>query len=417
MRLPRFNKVSFLIFLSVVGPGIITSVVDDDAGGITTYSVAGANFGYSLLWTLIPITIALIIVQEMCMRMGMVTGKGLSDLIRKSFGARVTFFVMIALLLANIGTTVAEFAGVAASTEIFGISRYITVPMAAIVVWVIVVKWSYKKVEKLFLIMALFYITYVISGLYSGPDWGVVAKEFVTPSFKFDPAYIYLLIGIVGTTIAPWMQFYLQASVVEKKAELKNYKYAKWDVIIGSIITDGIAFFIIVACASTLYVANIQINDAADAAIALQPLAGAFAAHLFAFGLFASSIFAAAILPLSTAYYVCEGFGWEKGVDKKFKEAPQFYWLFTITIILGAAIVLIPGVSLITILISSQVLNGILLPFILIFMLILINDRDIMGKYTNGKVFNIVAWGTVIILIGLTLFLLYMTIAPMIMLA
>ncbi len=411
-RLPQFNKAGFLIFLSVLGPGIITSAVDNDAGGIATYSVAGADFGYSLLWLLIPITVALIVVQEMCTRMGVVTGKGLSDLIRKNFGARVTVFVMLMLLVANIGNTMAEFAGIAASAEILGMSRYIAVPAAAIAVWLLVVKGNYKKVEKIFLIAILFYITYVISGLLSGPDWGEVGKQFVSPSFEFNSAYLFMVIGIVGTTIAPWMQFYIQASIVEKKIELKNYKYTRMDVIIGSFITDAIAFFIIVACASTLYAANIHINDAADAAIALKPLAGGFASYLFAFGLLTASLFAAAILPLATAYYVCEGFGWEKGIDKSFKEASKFYWLYTALIVIGAAFVLIPGISFISILLVSQVMNGILLPFILIFMLLIINDKDIMGKYTNGRVFNIIAWGTTIILIALTALLVVSTVWP-----
>ncbi|MBI5061547.1 MAG: Nramp family divalent metal transporter [Candidatus Aenigmarchaeota archaeon] len=412
MRFPRFNKVSFLIFLSVMGPGIITSAVDNDAGGIATYSVAGANFGYSLLWLLIPITVALIVVQEMCTRMGVVTGKGLSDLIRKNFGARVTVFVMLLLLVANIGNTMAEFAGVAASAEILGMSRYIAVPIAAIAVWLLVVKGNYKKVERIFLVATLFYITYVISGLLSGPNWGEVGSQFIAPSFSFNSAYLFMVIGIVGTTIAPWMQFYIQASIVEKKIELKNYKYTKMDVIIGSFITAAIAFFIIVACAATLYAANIHINDAADAAVALRPLAGNLASYLFAFGLLTASLFAAAILPLATAYYVCEGFGWEKGVDKSFKEASKFYWLYTGLILIGAIFVLTPGVSFISILLISQVMNGILLPFILIFMIIIINDKDVMGKYTNGKFFNIIAWGTTIILIILTILLVVSSVWP-----
>jgi NRAMP (natural resistance-associated macrophage protein)-like metal ion transporter len=385
-----------------MGPGIITSAVDNDAGGIATYSVAGAHFGYSLLWILPLIAVALIIVQEMGARMGVVTGKGLSDLIRENFGLKITILIMLALLATNAGNTIAEFAGVAASSEIFGISRYIAVPLAAIFVWIVVVKGTYRSVEKMFLLASAFYVTYVISGILAGPNWGLAAQNMVTPTLQLNGAYLLMIVGIIGTTIAPWMQFYLQASVAEKRIRLKYYRYSIWDVVAGSIVTCIVAFFIIIACAATLYVAGIHINDAADAAIALQPLAGSFASQLFAFGLLNASIFAAAILPLATAYFVCEAFGWEKGINKKFSQAPRFYWLYTGLIILGAAIVLVPGIPLLSVLILSQVLNGVLLPFIMVFMLILINDGDIMGKRVNGRKYNILAWAVSIAIIILT---------------
>lgn len=412
MKLPEINKKNIILFLGVMGPGIITSAVDNDAGGIATYSVAGAHFGYSILWILPLIAIALIIVQEMGARMGIVSGKGLSDLIRENFGLKLTIIIMLALVVTNAANTIAEFAGVAASSEIFGVSRYIAVPLAAIFVWIIVVKGTYRSVEKTFLLASAFYATYVISGILAGPNWGLAAQSTVIPTIHLSGAYLFMIVGIIGTTIAPWMQFYLQASVVEKKIRLKNYRYSRWDVILGSLVTCIVAFFIIIACAGTLFAAGIKIDDAADAAIALKPLAGDFASELFAFGLLNASIFAAAILPLATAYFVCEAFGWEKGINKKFSEAPRFYWLYTGLIIIGAAIVLIPGIPLLSILIISQVMNGVLLPFIMIFMLFLINDREIMGKHVNGKKYNIIAWIVSISIIILTSLMLMQIFAP-----
>lgn len=399
-----------MMFLSVVGPGFITSNVDNDAGGITTYSVAGATFGYSLLWTLIPITIALIVVQEMSARMGVVTKKGLADLIRENFGLRITFFLMIALFVTNLGNTIAEFAGIATAGEIFGISRYILVPISALFVWIMVVKGSYSKVEKIFIAISFFYISYIVSGLLSGPNWGEAARQTVMPTISFNSSYLIMLLGLVGTTIAPWMQFYLQASIVEKKVKLKNYKYSRLDVILGSIMVNVVALFIIIACAATLFASGIKIETAADAAIALKPLAGDLASALFGFGLFTASLFAASILPLATAYYLCEGFGWEKGINKKFREAPEFYWLYTGLIVIGALVILIPGIPLLSILLISQVINAIILPFLLIFILVLINDKSIMGKYTNSKTFNIIAGGTIVILIIMTVLLFVLSI-------
>jgi NRAMP (natural resistance-associated macrophage protein)-like metal ion transporter len=397
------NTRNIMLFLAILGPGIITANVDNDAGGITTYSLAAANYGYSILWMMIPTTIALIVVQEMCARMGAVTGKGLSDLIRESFGVKVTFYVMIALLLTNMGNSISEFAGIAASLEIFGISKYLSVPVCALLVWLLVVKGSYKIVEKVFLVACLVYISYPIAAFMARPDWSIVMKAAVTPSFKSDSAYMMTLIGIVGTTIAPWMQFYQQAAVVEKGITAEQYNFSRIDVIFGCIMAIVVAFFMMVACASTIHLHGLKIETAADAAMALKPLVGNYASTLFAFGLFNASLFGACILPLSTAYYICEGMGWESGVDKDFEQAPQFFWLFTAIIVISAALILVPNAPLMMIMFISQVVNGAVLPFVLFFMIMLINDRKLMGDYVNGPVFNIIAWLTVIIMIVLTI--------------
>jgi NRAMP (natural resistance-associated macrophage protein)-like metal ion transporter len=397
------SKKKILIFLSVLGPGIITANVDNDAGGIATYSVAGAHFGYSLLWTLVPITIALIVVQEMVARMGVVTGKTLADLIRENFGVKATFFLMLSLLLADMGNTVAEFAGWASAMEIFGVSKYVSVPIGAFAVWLLVVKGTYRFVERIFLIACTIFLTYAVSAFLVRPPWGEIMLSTIKPSFDFKPSYLLMLIGVVGTTIAPWMQFYLQSAVVEKNIKVENYPASRMDVIVGCVMTDVIAFFIIVACAATMFVNGIRITDAKDAAVALAPLAGTHASVLFAIGLANASLFAASILPLATAYYVCEGMGWESGIDKNFRTAPQFMWLYTGLIVLGALIILVPNAPLIPIMLISQVVNGVMLPFVLIFMLLLINNKDIMGDYTNTRTFNTIAWTTVVIMIVLTL--------------
>jgi len=394
-----------VIFLAVVGPGIITSNVDNDAGGIATYSMAGASYGYSFLWSLIPITLILIIIQEMSARMGVVSGKGLSDLIRERFGVRVTFYLLLALVLTNFGNTIAEFAGIASALEIFNVSRFISVPVGAFLVWLLVVKGSYKSVEKVFLGACFFYVSYIISGILAKPDWSLAQKGILSPTLNFTPASLGMLIGLVGTTIAPWMQFYLQSAVVEKNIKLRDYKHSRADVIIGSFIVNIVALFIIVACAATLFKAGIKIHTAKDAALALAPLAGKYCSALFAFGLLNASLFAASILPLSTAYVVCEGMGWEEGVNKKFSEAPQFYGLYSLLIFAGAGLILLPKLPLFLIMFVSQILNGILLPFILIFILVIINDKKIMGEYVNKKAFNIIIWITTILMIGLTIFL------------
>ncbi len=395
--------VTLSVFFALIGPGIITSNVDNDAAGITTYSLAGAEYGLNLLWILVPIVFALIIIQEMGARMGVVTGKGLSDLIRERFGAKITFYLMVVLLLTNLGNTIAEFAGVAASMEIFNVSKYVSVPIAAFFVWLLVVKWNYKSVEKVFLVACLFYLSYIVSGVMSEPDWHEIGTSLVKPSVQFDPGYLTMAIGLVGTTIAPWMQFYLQSSVVDKGIRISEYRYTRTDVIIGSFMVNIVAFFIITLCAVTLFQNGIRIETAKDAALALEPLAGKYSALLFAFGLLNASLFAASILPLSTAYTICEAFGWEASLNHKFAEAPQFYGLYSLMIVLGAGIILLPQFPLIWIMYYSQVLNGLLLPVILIFMLLLINDRRLMGSYTNGSAMNIVSWLTVSALVILSL--------------
>jgi NRAMP (natural resistance-associated macrophage protein)-like metal ion transporter len=410
--LSRF-RYHLVVFFAVIGPGFITAVVDNDSGGIFTYSAAGARFGYLPLWTLLPITLVLIITQEMCSRMGAVTGKGLSDLIREEFGLRITFLLMGVLVLANMTNVMAEFAGVASSLELFHISRYISVPLAAFAVWFLVVKGNYQSVEKIFLFACVFYVTYVISGFLVKPDWKEAALYSVRPVLLLEPAYIYMLIGMVGTTIAPWMQFYLQAAVVEKGVTAKEYKKSRIEVIVGCVMTSVIAFFIIVACAGAIYsVKPRDIQDASEAALGLKPF-GEYAFLLFSAGLFNASIFAACILPLSTAYSVCEGLGFESGVNKPMKEAPIFYSLYTLLIVVGAGVILIPKFPLVQMILLSQVLNGILLPFVLIFMVLLINKTEIMGEWTNSRMFNMVSWATVVIMIGLTLALVGITVRGM----
>jgi NRAMP (natural resistance-associated macrophage protein)-like metal ion transporter len=398
-------RTQLLIFLVVVGPGIITANVDNDAGGILTYSQAGASYGYSLLWTLIPITVALIVVQEMVARMGVVTGKGLADLIREEYGFRITFILMVMLLVVDLGNTVSEFAGLASGMEVMGVTRYIAVPLGAIVVWVLVVEGTYRLVERVFLVACLFYLAYPISCFLAHPQWGEALLNTVKPSFHLQPGYFYMIIGLVGTTIAPWMQFYLQAAVVEKGVKLKNFRYSRWDVIVGCIVTDVVAFFIIVACAATIYASgHREIKDAGEAALALKPLAGEAASALFAFGLCNASLFSACILPLATAYYVCEGLGLESGINKRLREAPAFYSLYTGLIVIGAlAVIVLSESKQVPIILLSQVVNGVLLPFVLIFMLRLINRKDLMGDYRNNRTFNIIAWVTCVVMLALTL--------------
>jgi len=400
-------KTRILIFAAVVGPGFITANVDNDAGGITTYSQAGAQFGYLLLWTMIPTTLALIVVQEMASRMGAVTGKGLSDLIREEFGFRITFLMMVGLVITNFGNVLAEFSGIALSLELFGIPKHISVPVCAVIVWLLVVKGTYKSVEKIFLVASFIYVTYIVAGLIARPEWKLAMVATVRPPelpVFSQSAYLYMVIGVVGTTIAPWMQFYLQASVVEKGITRREYGASRLDVIAGCVFTDIVAWFIIVACAATLFAHGMfEIRNGADAAQALKPLAGNYAYILFAVGLFNASLFAASILPISTAYAVCEGLGLESGVGRKFSEAPFFYWLYTGLIAVGAGVILIPNVPLIQITVLSQVVNGITLPFVLIFMLLLINKKELMGEYTNSRFFNWVAWATTVVMIGLTI--------------
>ncbi|MDH4232463.1 MAG: Nramp family divalent metal transporter [Nitrospirota bacterium] len=403
-----------LLFLSIMGPGIITANIDNDASGITTYSVAGARFGFSLLWTLIPTTIALVVIQEMIARMGAVTGKGLSDLIRENYGVRSTFLMMIGLFIANLGTTVANFAGWAASMEILGLSKYILVPIGAIGIWMLVTRGSYRLVEKILLIACLMYFGYVISGFMAHPDWSEVFQKTVLPDIKLDNEYIYLCIAIIGTTITPWMQFYLQSSIAEKGINKEEYNATRLDVIIGCSITDIIAFFIIVTCATTLFSAGIRINEASEAAQALRPLAGNYASLIFAISLANASLLGAIIVPLATAYYICEAMGWERGVNKTFSEAPQFMWIYTIIIGLSAFLVLLPGAPLVVLMVFSAVVNGLLLPFVLVYAISLVNNKRIMGEYVNSKSYNYISWGTIIAIIILTIVLVATTFAPVI---
>jgi NRAMP (natural resistance-associated macrophage protein)-like metal ion transporter len=390
------------LFLMLMGPGIITSNVDNDAGGITTYSLAGAHYGLKLIWSLIPIMIALIVIQEMCARMGVVTGKGLSDLIREKFGARITFYLMIGVFLTNMGNILSEFAGVAAGMDVFGVDKFISVPLSAFLVWWMVVKGTYKSVEKVFLVACVFYASYIVTGVIIKPDWGQVFQQFLHPRLSLEPSEMTMLIGVVGTTIAPWMQFYLQASIVEKGIKVEDYKFARFDVVLGGVMVHVVAFFIILVCAETLFKNGVHVETAKDAARSLYPLAGKYCSYLFAFGLVNASLFSASILPLSTTYLICEGLGWEAGIDKKFVEAPQFYGIYSLLIFLGAGIILYPNFPLIPIMYFSQVLNGMVLPFVLIFMLVLINDKKLMGKHTNGPIFNTISWVTTIVMIGLT---------------
>ncbi len=394
------------IFLAVLGPGIVTGSVDNDAGGITTYSVAGAIYGYKLLWTLIPAFIVLVVVQEMNARMGIVTRKGLADLIRENVGVKLTFFIFLPILLSNIFNTTTEFAGVAGSMMVFGISKYIGVPIVAFIVWITVVKGTYKSAERIFLVLSMLLLSYIVSALLGNPDWKAIGNSITRPEVNMNFKELSVVIGIIGTTIAPWMQFYMQSAVIEKRLQLKDYKYTLVDVVVGSILTVVVAAFIIIACASTLHLEGIKIVDAKDAALALRPFAGELSSLVFGFGLFAASIFSATILPVATAFYVCEAFGFEAGIDKTWKEAPQFYWLYTSIIVIGAGIILVPEAPLVRICLWSQIINGILLPIVLVCMMLLINNKEVMGKYVNNLVQNIIGWATIIILICLSVMLL-----------
>lgn len=409
-------RVRLLFFLAALGPGFITANVDNDAGGIFTYSQAGAQYGYSLLWTMLPITLALIVVQEMCARMGAVTGKGLSDLIREEFGLRITVVCMVLLVIVNFLNVVTEFAGIAGSMQLFHVSKFISVPLGALLVWALIVRGDYKSVEKIFLFASVVYLAYIVAGVLGRPDWHTALVETVKlppRSAWSDHAYLYSTIAVIGTTITPWMQFYLQSSIVEKGVTMRQYTATRIDVIVGSIFTDIVAWFIVVVCAATLFVHGVRtINLPADAAEALRPIAGDYAFILFGAGLFNASLFAASILPLTTAYTVCEGLGFESGLDRTWKQAPVFYWFYTLLIAFGAAVVLLPGFNIVSTAILSQVLNGLLLPVILYFMLKLINNKDLMGEHTNSRWFNVVAWSTAVIVVGLSFALVWDAIRP-----
>jgi Mn2+/Fe2+ NRAMP family transporter len=387
-----------LVFLAVLGPGFITAVVDNDAGGIYTYSEAGARFGYIPLWTMIPVTVILIVAQEMCTRMAAVTGKGLSDLIREEFGLRMTFFVMVALLAVNLTNVTANFAGIAASLELFSVSRYISVPLGAAVVWLLVLKGTYRSVEKIFLLASSFYIAYLVSAVLVEPDWEAAAFHSIVPVFETSTAYLAMIVALVGTSVAPWMQFYLQASIVEKGISIEQYPESKMEVIVGCVVMAFIKFFVIVCAAAAIWeTAPRAIQDASEAALALRPL-GDWAYILFSAGLFNASLLAASVLPLSTAYVVCEGLGFESGVSRRFEEARVFYWLYSLLIVVGAGLVLLPNFPLVRMILFSQVLNGVLLPVILVLITILANRRALMGERTNTRLQNVVAYGTVAVM-------------------
>jgi len=404
-----------LLLLAVVGPGIITANVDNDAGGITTYSVAGAHYGYTLLWMMPLVALALVIVQEMSARLGVITGKGLADLIREMLGVRVTALILGVLVFVNLANTVSEFAGVAASMEIFGVSKFISVPLAAVGVWLLIVKGNYRTVERIFLVASAIYLAYVISGYLARPAWTEVLQSFVTPTFHLDTQFVTIFVTIIGTTIAPWMQFYQQSSIVDKGLKPAEYTYEVVDVVLGSLFAVLVAAFIMIACAATLFQEGTTIVSASDAAVALRPLAGQFASTLFALGLLNASLFSAGILPLSTAYTVCEAFGWENSISRKLQDAPIFFGIYTALIVLGALIILLPIPSLIQAMLVSQTMNGVLLPVILITMLKLINDQRLMGKFVNGRIYNVICWITAVILIVLAAILIVATFFPHLM--
>jgi len=405
-----------LILLSVIGPGLITANVDNDATGITGYSLAGAQYGYGLLWAIVLVTFSLAVVQEMAARMGVVTGKGLADLIREKFGVRITFWSMLLLLVANAATTVAEFAGVAGAMDIFGVSPYIAVPVAAVVVWVLVVRGSYRYVERILLALCLIYFSYVISGFLVHPNWGQVFHETLFPPLQLNQGYLLTLVAVIGTTIAPWMQFYQQSAIADKNIKISHLRYEQIDTYVGSFLTDFVAFFIVICTGTTLFVHHIQINEAKDAALALAPLVqgnGRIAEILFGIGLLNASLMAASVLPLSTAYSIAEAFGWERGVGRSFREAPQFLTLYTFIIVVGAGITLfVPRDRLVFVLNLPNVVGGMLLPLILVLMILLCNDRRLMGRFVNGRLKNVVVWVTTIVMTVLTLLIILSTIFP-----
>jgi len=401
-----------LAYIAILGPGMITANAGNDAGGIATFATVGADFGYSLLWILIPITISLGIVQEMCARMGAVTGKGLADLIRERFGVRWTALIMLALLVANAGVTVSEFVGIAAASELFGVSHYISVPFAAILVWFLIVKGSYKRVERVFLLMSLVFLGYIVSAFLSRPDWGAVAVGFVKPEFKLEHAFLFTFVAVIGTTISPYMQVYVQSSVVDKGVTPDDYAKTKLDVWVGTIFAMLIVFFIIVSTAATLHKAGIQVSSATEAAQALRPLAGRYAQTLFGLGLFGASMLAAGVLPLATAYSISEALGFEKGVSRSFREAPIFLGTFTFLVAVGAAIAIVPNLPLIRVLLVTQVINGLLLPIVLFAVLRLVNNREVMGAHVNGPFYNIAAWVTAIVVTILSLLFILISVFP-----
>lgn len=400
----RFKNLMFI--LGVIGPGLITVNAGNDAGGIATYAAVGASYGYKMLWGLLLITFSLGVIQEMNARMAVVTGKGLSDLIRERFGVKLTFFAITVLLIANFGVILGDFAGVAASMELFGVSKFISVPFVAVVIWFLVTKGSYNKVEKIFLLFTFVFFGYIIASFLAKPDWGDVFKQMTVPTLKMNPGFLLAFIGMIGTTITPYMQFYLQSSIVDKHLTLDEYRYEKLDVYLGAFWGNAVSFFIIVCTAATLYKAGISITSAQDAATALRPFAGQYAFVLFGVGLFGASVLAASIIPLSTAYAICEAFGWESGMNNKISEAPAFFGIYLALIVLGSLLILIPGISLIQLILVTQQIAGILVPVILIFMIFIVNDQGIMGEYKNTPLQNWISWITVVFIIALSLVML-----------
>jgi Mn2+/Fe2+ NRAMP family transporter len=405
---PKSKKWRALPLLAALGPGIIAASAGNDAGGIATYSQGGASFGYAILWMILVMTFSLVVVQEMAARMGAVTGKGFAALIRERFGIRPTLFAMVCLLASNAATSVAEFAGIAASLELFGVSRYISVPIAAVVVWLLVVRGSYRNVEKLLLLLSSVFLSYVVAAFMAKPDWGVVLKATFVPTFIPTSAFVLIVIATIGTTIAPWMQFFVQSNIVDKGASVKDLLYTRIDVISGAIAANLVAWFIIVTTGTVLFPRGVVASSAEKAAQALAPVAGQYASALFAIGLFGASLLAAFVLPLTAAYAITEAFGFERGIDKSWAEAPVFNGIYTFVIFFGALLVLVPKAPLISIMVLSQAVNGVLLPFLLIFMMIIINDRRIMGRHVNGRVYNAIGWTTVVVVIALTVALLGM---------
>ena len=404
------SEYKYFTYLGLLGPGIIAASAGNEASGIATYSSAGADYGYTLLWAFVPMTICFVVAQEMCVRMGVVTGQGLADLIREQFGVRWTALVMLALLIANTGIIIAEFVGIAQASELFGISRYITIPITAIVVWWLIVKGTPKRVEQVFLLLSLIFLTYIVSAFLAKPDWTQVGKEFVTPDFTFETGYLFTIMALIGTTITPFMQVFVQSSVVEKGMDKEDYGIARADAVIGVIFANLIAFFIVVCTAATLHTQGIKLNDATDAAQALVPVVGQYAKYLFALGLFGASMLAMGVLPLATAYSLSEALGFEKGLSHSFREAPIFLGIFTSLIVIGAVVALIPGIPQIKLLILTQSINGLLLPVILIAIVLLSSNREIMGDYKNSFLFNCLAWFITIVVSILSLLLIATTI-------
>ena len=402
------KKGRIALLLGAMGPGIVAAMAGNDAGGISTYSICGADFGFATLWTIPIMMVMLIIVQEAASRMGAKTGKGLSALIRERFGIRLAALAMLALLVANTATTFSEFAGVAAAMELFGVSKYISVPIAAFVVWLLIAGGSYRRVEKVSLRISCVFITYIAAGILAGPDWGEAARATVVPEVLFGGSYFSTIIALIGTTIAPWMIFFTQSNVVDKGVTPKELFYERVDVVTGAVVSCVVAWFIILTTGTVLFPQGVAIVDAADAAMALGPIAGDFATLLFAAGLMAASLMAACILPLTTSDVICEAFGWERGLDRSWSEARAFKGMFTAILVFSAVIVLIPDINLMGMMLLAQFINGVLLPVILIFILILLKDRRLMGQYTNKKIHNFVIKLTIFIVVALTAALLVM---------